>query len=344
MKLIEIVDKLGGIVDGDESLTIFGISTLEEAKEGEISFFVNTKYYNKAKMTNASAVITGIDMPRLSKTLLRHPNPYLAFAKTIEIFHSIKRNRPFIHPTAWIADSARIGQKVSIGAYTYIGENVIIRDFVDIRERCTVHSGAIIGEETLLHSGCTIREGVNIGKRCIVQNNAVLGSDGFGYAKQDDRSWYKILQSGTVVIEDDVEIGACTTIDRATLGETRIGGGTKIDNLVQIGHGSSIGNHTLLCAQVGLAGSTRVGNHVILAGQVGVAGHLTIGDEVIATAQTGIAHSIAPGEFISGSPSINHKDWLKGSAAFARLPAIQKTIRDTEHRLAELEKLYKDTS
>jgi UDP-3-O-[3-hydroxymyristoyl] glucosamine N-acyltransferase len=343
MILREIANKLGGTIEGDDSLVISGISTLEDAKDGEITFFVNPKYFNKTKTTKASAIITGTDTPPLSKTLLRHSNPYLAFAKAIEIFHAIQPSEPFIHPTAWIADTARIGQKVSIGAYTYIGNDVVVGDRVDIRTRCSVHSGASIGEGTLIHSGCVIRERVIIGKRCIVQDNAVLGSDGFGYARQDDGAWYKILQSGTVIIEDDVEIGACTTIDRATLGETRVASGTKIDNLVQIGHGSSIGNHVLLCAQAGLAGSTRVGNQVILAGQVGVAGHLTIGDRVTATAQSGIANSIAPGELVSGSPSINHKSWLKGSAAFARLPQMQKAVREIEERLARLEKLYEAT-
>jgi UDP-3-O-[3-hydroxymyristoyl] glucosamine N-acyltransferase len=342
MILREIADELGCTIEGDELLTISGISTLEDAKEGEISFFVNPKYSNKTKTTKASAIITGNDTPPSSKTLLRHSNPYLAFAKAIEIFHATKSGERLIHPTAWVADSAKIGQKVSIGAYTYIGENVIIEDFVDIRTRCTIHSQASIGEGTLIHSGCVIRERVSVGKRCVIQDNAVIGSDGFGYAKQDDGTWYKILQSGTVVIEDEVEVGACTTIDRATLGETKIARGTKIDNLVHIGHGSSVGSHTLLCAQVGLAGSTRVGNHVILAGQVGAAGHLTIGDGVTATAQSGIASSISPGEFVSGSPSISHKDWLKGSATFARLPSIQKTVRDLEQRLIKLEKLYEN--
>ena len=344
MILMEIANELGGTIEGDEFLIISGISTLEDAKEGEITFFVNPKYFNKTKTTKASAIITGIDTPLLSKTLLRHSNPYLAFAKAIEIFYAIKPSEPFIHPTAWIADSARIGEKVSIGAYTYIGENVVIEDSVDIRTGCSIHSGATIGEKTLIHSGCVIRERVVIGKRCIVQDNAVLGSDGFGYAKQDDGTWYKILQSGTVIIGDDVEIGACTTIDRATLGETRIASGTKIDNLVQIGHGSSVGNHVLLCAQAGLAGSTRVGNRVILAGQVGVAGHLTIGDGVTATAQSGIANSIAPGEIVSGSPSVNHKNWLKGSAAFARLPQMHKAVREIGERLTRLEKLYEAAS
>ena len=338
MKISEIANRLGGIIEGDKTLDISGISTLENAKEGEISFFVNQKYSNEAKTTKASAIIVGNDAPSLPKTLIRHANPYLAFAKTIEMFHPVESPPPSIHPTAWISDSAIIGDKVSIGAFTYIGENVVIEDKVLIKARCTIHSGAKIGESTLIHSGTVIREGVIIGKRCIIQDNAVVGSDGFGYAKQEDGRWYKIIQSGTVVIEDDVEIGACTTIDRAALGETRIAIGTKIDNLVQIGHGSSVGNNSLLCAQVGLAGTTKVGNDVILAGQVGAGGHLTIGDGVIATAQTGIANSIAAGEYISGSPSMKHETWLKASAAFSRLPLIHKKVRELEQRLAAFEK------
>jgi UDP-3-O-[3-hydroxymyristoyl] glucosamine N-acyltransferase len=338
MKLSEIADKLGCIIEGDQTLEISGISTLENAKEGEISFFVNPKYSQEAKTTRASAIIVGKDSPSLPKTLLRHANPYLAFAKAIEMFYAVEPGPASIHPTAWVSDSARIGDKVSIGAFTYIGENVIVEDNVTINPRCTIYSDARIGERTIIHSGAIIRERVSIGKRCIIQNNAVIGSDGFGYAKQEDGQWYKILQSGTVIIEDDVEVGACTTIDRATLGETRIGSGTKIDNLVQIGHGSSVGNHSLLCAQVGLAGSTEVGNFVILAGQVGAAGHLTIGDGVIATAQTGIGNSIAAGEMISGSPSMKHETWLKASVSFTRLPLIKKAVSDIERRLTALEK------
>jgi UDP-3-O-[3-hydroxymyristoyl] glucosamine N-acyltransferase len=338
MKITEIADKLGSIIEGDKTLDISGISTLENAKEGEISFFVNQKYFSEAKTTRASAIIVGNDAPLLPKTLLRHANPYLAFAKTIEMFYPVESDPPSIHPTAWVSDSAVIGDKVSIGAFSYIGENVIIEKNVKIKAQCSIHSGAKIGENTLIHSGTVIRKGVIIGKRCIIQNNAVIGSDGFGYAKQDDGQWYKIIQTGTVIVEDDVEIGACTTIDRATLGETRIASGTKIDNLVQIGHGSTVGNHSLLCAQVGLAGTTKVGNYVVLAGQVGAGGHLTIGDGVIATAQTGIANSIAAGEYISGSPSMKHENWLKASASFSRLPLIHKRVRELEQRLIALEK------
>jgi UDP-3-O-[3-hydroxymyristoyl] glucosamine N-acyltransferase len=279
----------------------------------------------------------------MSQPLLRHDNPYLAFAKAVEIFFSSTAVPPSIHPTAWIADTAVIGENVYIGPLSYIGERVVLGNEVRIHARCTIQEGAQIGDGTLLHSGCVVREGVVLGKNCIVQNNAVVGSDGFGYAKQSNGEWYKILQSGTVIVEDDVEIGACSTIDRATLHETRIQKGTKIDNQVHIGHGCVIGSDNLLCAQVGLAGSTRTGTGVVLTGQVGAVGHLKIGDGAIVTPQTGIASSVEAGAIVSGSPAIDHRNWLRSSAAFSRLPDLQKTVRRLEARIAILENMLQGT-
>jgi UDP-3-O-[3-hydroxymyristoyl] glucosamine N-acyltransferase len=338
MRLDEIAEKLSCKIEGDGAIQITGVATLERADSGDLSFLANPKYFNEAKITKASAIIVGNDCPILHLPMLRHENPYLIFAKAIEMFYSPKPAKPEIHPTAWIADTAKIEKGVSIGAYTYIGDEVIVEEFADIKANCTIYPKAIIGARTIIHSGSTVRENVRIGKRCIIQNNAVIGSDGFGYAKEQNGSWYKILQAGIVVIADDVEIGACTTIDRATLGETSVDAGTKIDNLVQVGHGSSIGKNTLICAQVGLAGSTKVGSEVLLAGQVGVAGHLTIGDGAIATAQAGIGHSIEPGKVVSGSPEIDNRTWLRATAAYARLPVIQKTVRELERRVEAIEK------
>jgi len=338
MRLKDIAEELSGRVDGDGDVEITGVSTLEAARRGDISFLTNSKYISAARKTEASALIVGEDCDPLGLPFVRHQNPYLAFAKTIEIFHKPAAKRRAIHPTAVIADSASLGKNVSVGAYCIIGENVSVGDDVEIRERCTVHDGARIGSESLLHSGVIIREAVVIGRRCILQNNAVVGSDGFGYAKQEDGTWYKIYQAGIVIIEDDVEVGAGSTIDRATLGATRIARGTKIDNLVQVGHGSTVGEDTLLCAQVGLAGSTRVGRSVILAGQVGVAGHLTIGDGVIATAQTGIANSVEPNKMISGSPSYDHKTWLKTSSINAKLPIMYKSLKELEKQIESINK------
>ena len=338
MRLDDISSRLSCQLEGDGDIEIDGVATLEEARSGQISFLTNLKYYPEAKKTEASAIITGFDCPTLGVPLLRHANPYLAFAKAIEIFYLPPRQRTGIHPTAWVSESARLDGKVTIGAYTYIGDDSVIGESVKIGALCTIGENVTIGAETVIHSGCSIRERVTIGSRCIIQNHAVIGSDGFGYAKKEDGSWYKIYQAGTVVIEDDVEIGACSTIDRATLGETRVRTGAKIDNLVQVGHGSIIGENSLVCAQVGLAGSTKVGRNVVLAGQVGSAGHLTIGDGVVATGQTGIPRSVEAGKIISGSPSIDNKIWLKSTAIFAKLPELQKTIRNLERRLERIER------
>jgi UDP-3-O-[3-hydroxymyristoyl] glucosamine N-acyltransferase len=337
MKLSELAQRLECHLEGDGEIEIEGVATLESARTGQISFLTNPKYFTEAQTTAASAIIVGMDCPALEKPLLKHEDPYLIFAKALEIFFPQPETEAHIHPTACIDQSATIGSQVSIGAYSVIGKGVVIEDDVKIDSHCTIYEGAKIGEKTRLYSGCAIREGVVIGKRCIIQNNVVIGSDGFGFAKQKDGRWYKILQVGNVVVEDDVEIGASTTIDRGTLGETRIGRGTKIDNLVQIGHGALIGEDSLICAQVGLAGSTKVGNRVILAGQVGAAGHLTIGDDAIATPQTGIPNSVEPGKIISGSPAVDHRVWLKSSAVIARLPEMQKTVRKLDSRVSKLE-------
>lgn len=337
MRLSEIAGRFDCELDGDGGIEITGVATLELAGQGDLSFLTNSKYLNDARRTKASAIIASLDCPRLEFPLLRHSNPYLVFAKAIEIFFGSKPDIPEIHPTAWIADTARLGKDVAIGAYTYIGDKVIIEDQVVIKSGCAVYRGASIGETTIIHAGCVIRENVTVGKRCIIHSNSVIGSDGFGFARQEDGSWYKILQVGNVTLEDDVEIGACTTIDRGTLSETRVGNGTKVDNLVQIGHGSIIGSDNLICAQVGLAGSTRTGRNVVLAGQVGAVGHLTIGDGATVTAQSGVPGSVEAGKIISGSPAIENKDWLRSTAAFAKLPKIQKAVRDLERRVSRLE-------
>lgn len=337
MKLSEIARQFGCELDGDGSIEVSGVATLELAGERDLSFLTNAKYFNEAKATKASAIIASLDCPSIGVPLLRHKNPYLIFAKIVELFFPPSQEAAAIHPTAWIADSARLGTGVAIGAHSYVGDNAVVEDGVIIRSGCSLYAGSRVGEGTLIHAGCVVRENVVIGRRCILHSNSVIGSDGFGFAREDDGSWYKILQTGTVIVEDEVEIGACTTIDRAALGETRIGKGTKVDNLVQIGHGSMIGSNNLICAQVGLAGSTRTGKNVVLAGQVGVVGHLTIGDGATVTAQAGIPGSVEPGKVMSGSPAFDNKDWLRSTAAFAKLPKILKTVRDLERRISQLE-------
>lgn len=337
MRLDEIAALLSCTVEGDGSTEVLGIATLDDARDGDLSFLANPKYQSQSKRTQAAALIVGPDVPYTGRPLLRNDNPYLVFAKALDVFYPSERKSCGIHPTAVVASSAILGSGIEIGANAVVGERVRVGDFVSIGPGCLVESDAIIGAESRLQSGCVVKDRVTIGERCVIQSNAVVGSDGFGYAKNPDGSWYRIAQRGTVVLEDDVEIGACSTIDRPTLGVTQIGRGTKIDNLVQIGHACSIGEDCLLCAQVGLAGSTKVGNRVILAGQVGVAGHLTIGDGAMVGAQGGVANSVQPGRVLAGSPVVDQTTWFKYSAVLPRLPEIRKSVRDLDRRVCDLE-------
>lgn len=344
MNLAEIARQLSCELEGDANIDIRGVATLTDAREGDLSFLANSKYQHAAMRTKASAILVGHDSPPMQVALLRHENPYLAFAKAVEVFCRRKPSLPAIHSTAFIADSAVIGRDVSVGPYSYVGDRAVLGDEVRVESQCTIHEDVAIGQGTLIHSGCVLREGVVVGRNCIIQNNAVIGADGFGYAKESTAEWYKIIQAGVVVLEDNVEVGAATTIDRASLGETRIQKGTKIDNLVHIGHGCTIGAHNLLCAQVGIAGSTETGKGVVLTGQVGVVGHLRIGDGTVVTPQSGIANSVGDGRTVSGSPAIDHSNWLRSSIVFSKLPEIQKTVRTLETRVATLENLLEKLS
>ncbi|MDX2031984.1 MAG: UDP-3-O-(3-hydroxymyristoyl)glucosamine N-acyltransferase [Blastocatellia bacterium] len=337
MKLRELVERLGCGSVGDPETEITGLATIELAEEGQATFLSNRKYSRFLSVTRASAIILeDVGLLPEGKAGIVSSNPYLTFAEAMWIFHPRPREERRIDPRAVIAGTAQLGESVSIGPFAVIGENVRIGDHVTIHSHCAIYADAVIDDHAYLYSHCVVREGCRIGSHVILQNNVTIGSDGFGYAKKSDNSWYKIPQTGIVVIEPEVEIGPGSVIDRATMGATIIGRGTKIDNLVQIGHGSSVGRNTLLCAQVGLAGSTRVGNEVILSGQVGAAGHLEIGDRVIATAQTGIPSSIEAGRIVSGYPAIDNRDWLKSSAVFAQLPRLQKEVRELKQRINHL--------
>jgi UDP-3-O-[3-hydroxymyristoyl] glucosamine N-acyltransferase len=259
--------------------------------------------------------------------MLRSKNPYLDFARALEFFYQPPKYAPGIHPTAVVHSSAKIGANAHIGPYVVIAEDVVIGDNAVLLAHVVIYRGVNIGNGFLAHAHAVVREFCRIGNNVVLQNGVVVGGDGFGFAKDDKCHWHKIVQSGPTVIEDDVEIQANACIDRASVGETRVSRGAKIDNLVQVGHGSSVGEDTLLCAQVGLAGSTDVGSKVILAGQVGVAGHCTIGDGAIATAQSGIPNDVPAGAVVSGYPAIDNKLWLRCVAVFNRLPEIAKLLR-----------------
>jgi UDP-3-O-[3-hydroxymyristoyl] glucosamine N-acyltransferase len=328
MKLAEIASALNArLENGSPETEITGIAGIKDATAGQLTFVANPKYAAAAKSTQASAVIVAEDFPAIPSAMLRSKNPYLAFAKAIDLFHEKPKYAPGIHATAVIDPSARIGEGAHIGPYVVIEGNVVIDRGAVLLAHVVIYQNATIGRNFLAHSHAVVREGCRIGDNVILHNGAVIGADGFGFAKDDAGRWYKIAQPRPVVLEDDVEVQANSCIDRASLEETHIGRGTKIDNLVQIGHGSSVGEDSLIASQVGLAGSTRVGNRVIITGQAGVVGHVTIGDGAIITPQTGVAGDIAAGAIVSGSPAIDHKLWLKVSALLNRLPEIAKAVR-----------------
>jgi UDP-3-O-[3-hydroxymyristoyl] glucosamine N-acyltransferase len=334
VKLSEIASRLDCVLKGDGDLDICGVVGIEDAGTGHLTFLSNPKYSAKTKTTQASAIIVSPDFPELPIATIRHSNPYLTFARAIELFYKPPEAARRNDTTARIAETAKVGEGSSIGPF------VVIEDDVVIGRNCTLYPfvhiarGARIGENFKAYSHCSVREFCRIGNNVILQDGVKIGTDGFGYAKQQDGSYYKIVQSGIVVLEDDVEVGANSTIDRATIGETRIRRGAKIDNLVQVGHASDVGENTLLCAQVGLAGSSKIGRDVVLAGQVGVAGHLTIGDGAIATAQTGIPNDVESKAVVSGYPAIDNRTWLKSSAVFKRLPELLKRIEALEKKTA----------
>jgi UDP-3-O-[3-hydroxymyristoyl] glucosamine N-acyltransferase len=333
MKLSELAQLTGARIEGEDNVEIHGAAGLDEAREGHITFLANPRYTPRVNTTRASAIFLSEDAQTdRSIAILRAKDPYLAYTRALRIFHPEPELEPFIHSSAVIDPSARVATRVAIGACSVIGRNVEIADGVCIHPNVTIYDDVIIGKDSIIHSGVAIRERTVVGERVVIFNNAVVGCDGFGYARDEQKRWLKIPQTGRVVLEDDVEIGAGTTIDRASVGESRIGRGTKLDNLVQIGHSCSVGEDSLLCAQVGLAGSSHIGQRVILAGQAGVAGHLTIGDDVVLTAKSATSHDVPAGKVISGIPAFDNRDWLRSVAAFRRLGEIQRTVRELQKR------------
>lgn len=345
MLLSEVAKILGCTLIGEANLEISGVAPIEFAQIGDLTFLSNIKYKRFLVSTQASAIILqNPDYLPIGSSALLSDNPYLTFAQALEVFYQEKATKTEISPWALVSPTAKLGANVTIGPFTVINDQAIIGDHVVVSSHCVIEEKVVVGNKTIIHSHSVVRRGCHLGNQVILHNQVTVGSDGFGYAQRDDKSWHKIRQLGTVIIEDDVEIGAGTTIDRAAIGTTLIRRGTKIDNLVQIGHGSSVGQDTLLCAQVGLAGSSHIGNNVILAGQVGVAGHLSIGDRVIATAQTGIPNSVPVGKQISGYPAIDTRDWRRAVAVFTQLPSLLKELRKVNQRLSSIEETLKDYS
>ena len=327
MKLKDIAKTLDCRLVGDGDTEIHELAPLDSAGPGSLTFVANRRYRRKVKATKASAVIIGEDFDEPSLPALISPNPYLTFALALELFYQPPEFADGIHPTAVVSPKATIGRDARIGPYCFIDDDVEIGDRCRLHSFVVLYPGARIGDDFTAHSHAVVREACRIGDRVVLQNAAVIGCDGYGFAQKEDGSHHKIVQSGPVVIEDDVEIQASACIDRATVGETRIKKGAKIDNLVQVGHASTVGVNSLLCAQVGLAGTSDVGDNVILAGQVGVAGHLRIGDGARATAQTGIPKDVEDGKTVSGTPAIDNRQWLKATAVFNRLPELYEELR-----------------
>ncbi|HEY1263517.1 MAG TPA: UDP-3-O-(3-hydroxymyristoyl)glucosamine N-acyltransferase [Terriglobales bacterium] len=328
MKLAQLASTLGAqLANASPDTEITGVAGIEEAGPGQVTFVANPKYAAVAKTTRASAIIVDDKFPAVAAALLRSKNPYLAFARAVEIFYQPPQYAPGVHPTAIVHPSAKLGANPHLGPYVVIDRDVEIGDNAVLLAHVVIYAGAKIGHNFFAHAHAVVREHCRLGDHVVLQNGVVVGSDGFGFAKDDAGRWYKIVQSGPAVLGDRVEIQANACIDRASVGETYIGDGVKVDNLVQVGHGSRVGENTLLCAQVGLAGSTEIGKDSILAGQVGVAGHCKVGDRVIITAQSGTHGDIPDGSMVSGSPAFDHKLWLRCTAALPRLPEIAKAIR-----------------
>jgi UDP-3-O-[3-hydroxymyristoyl] glucosamine N-acyltransferase len=337
MKLRELAARLGCELRGDGEIEINGVAGMEYARSDQITFLANPKYAHKVKQSAAGAIIVHRDAAELPIPALLSENPYLDFARALEQFYQPPRPAPGIHPSAVIAPSARIGENASIGPCCVIGEHVAIGRNCILHPSVVIYEGAAIGDDFTAHSHAVVREHCRIGRRVILQNGAVVGGDGFGFAKKADGTHYKIVQSGPAVIEDDVEIQSLSNVDRATVGETRVRRGAKIDSLVQIGHACEVGEDNIICAQVGLAGSSILKKNVLLAGQVGVSGHLTIHDGAIVYAQSGIGGDVKPGQVVSGSPAFDAAVWLRAVTAFQRLPDLLKSMRQLEKRVAELE-------
>ncbi|MEQ8188785.1 MAG: UDP-3-O-(3-hydroxymyristoyl)glucosamine N-acyltransferase [Candidatus Eremiobacterota bacterium] len=333
MRLEDIAEKLNCSLTGNGNIEIKRVTGIKEAVEGDLTFLANKRYIPELKRTKASAVIISRDYPEIPLATLRTDNPYLTFAKAVELFYEPIPVFSGIHPGSVISPGVIIGENPSIHACAVIGDHVVIGDNVTIYPNVTVYPDVIIGNNVVIHSNSVIREHTQIGNNVIIQNGAVIGGDGFAFAKSCDGTYYKIAQIGQVIIEDNVEIQCNSAVDRATVGNTVIKKGTKIDNLVQVGHGCQIGENSILCGLVGLAGTTEVGNNVVLAGQVGVAGHVSIVDNVCVAGQSGVTNSIKEQGIFAGLPSIKASAWKKASVCFEKLPELFKRIKKIEKLL-----------
>lgn len=337
-KLRELADALGCALAGDGEIEITGVAGMEQAGPADLTFLANAKYAPKVKQTRAGAILATEPLRGPGPASLVSANPYHDFARALALFYQPPRLASGIHPQAAIASSAKVGAGAAIGAFAVVGENVTIGQNATLYPHVVIYEGAQIGDDFCAHSHAVVREFCRIGHRVTLQNGVVVGGDGFGFAKTAQGTHFKIVQSGVTVIEDDVEVQSLSSIDRATVGETRVKRGAKIDSLVQVGHASTVGEDNIICAQTGLAGSSVLGNNVLLAGQVGVSGHLTIHDNAVIYAQSGIGGDVAAGAVLSGSPAFDSREWLRAITAFPKLPELVRELRRLQQRVAELER------
>jgi UDP-3-O-[3-hydroxymyristoyl] glucosamine N-acyltransferase len=337
VKLGDLAAALGCQLEGDAGIEIARVAAIDAAGPGDITFLANSKYTSDLQSTRASAVIAAAGVDGAPCAILRAGNPYLMFARATRLLHPEPRPSPGIHALAVVDPTAVLEAEVSIGPFVVVEAGARLGARTIVRAHSVIGAGATLGDDCDVHTRVTIRERVRIGARCVIQDGAVIGSDGFGFAHRDDGTHEKIPQVADVILEDDVEIGANTTIDRPAVGETRIGRGTKIDNLVQIAHGVLVGKNALLAAQVGIAGSTVIGDGVMFGGQVGVTGHVSVGRGVKASAKTGVTGNVADGLFVTGYPHMENLEWRKAYAIVRRLPELRRQLMDLERRLATIE-------
>jgi UDP-3-O-[3-hydroxymyristoyl] glucosamine N-acyltransferase len=328
---------IGATLEGDGTIAVTRVAALDDAGPGDVSFLANASYAARVAATRASAVILGADGGSAPCAVLRAANPYLAFARAAAALAPPSTAPSGIHPTAVVAPDAVLGAEVAIGPYAVVGAGVTLGARTVVDAHVVIGAHTVVGDDCRLHAHASIRERCRLGDRVVIQNGAVIGADGFGFARRADGTYEKIPQAAPVVLEDDVEVGANTTIDRPAVGETRIKAGTKLDNLVMIAHGVVVGARSVIAAQCGIAGSSTIGDDVMFGGQVGVAGHITVGDGVKATGQTGITNSIAAGMFVSGLPAIDNRDWRRAAVLFGRLPELRRQLIELERRLAALD-------
>ena len=337
MKLGELASRLGAELRGDADLEVTGVRGIEEAGPTEVTFVANPRYTGLARQTRAAAVLVEPEFQQIAAATLRIKNPYLAFSRALGLFYQPPAYAAGIHPTAVIDPTAEIGEGAHIGAYVVVGPQVRLGAHTTLLPHVVLYPGVVAGSHLFAHAHAVVREHCILGDHVTLENGAIVGADGFGFAKTEAGEWEKIPQSGPVRMGSRVDVQANACVDRATVGATEVGDGTKIDNLVQVGHGSRIGSNTLLCAQTGLAGSSVVGNNVILAGQTGIAGHCSVGDGVILTAQSAVSHDVPPGKTISGSPGFDNRVWLRAVAIFQRLPELLKRLDRLEKRVSARE-------